>query len=419
MKEILSILIFTCLLFSGFASDIEEKLSHEALRAEAFFHRGNDRYDAGNYEAAIKDFDKAIKLDSKFIAKFMPRLMRKAYNLRGNAKFKSELYKEAIKDYDKSIALDSKCPWVYYNRARAHLKMSYCKNAIWDYTTIIKLMPNDDFAYYERGNVKAIIGHYKEAIVDYNKAIKIDPYYFEAYCKRGDAEFHLKQYHKAIKTYKKAMKLRRNNQQALIGINKVKDRMDFIATKWMREKLNRDNIKLISSKVALYYKSGIPEKRSIMPVKTIKKDAKKAHASLYYSKDMQKFKPRKLTKKERREKIIADYIRSLEADYKHAKVYNEIGLIKFDSGHSKEANKYFNKAIKLAPMMADGYHNRGNAKFDSGDYMGARKDFLKAKELAERQKKTEKLKAIEANIKELDKVEKKISLQKLQKLQNL
>lgn len=415
MKEILSIFIFTCLLFSSFASNIEEKLSHDALRAEAFFHRGNDRYDAGNYEAAIKDFDKAIKLNSKFIAKFMPRLLRKAYNLRGNAKFKSKLYKQAIKDYDKSIELDPKCPWVYYNRARANVKMSYCKNAIGDYTTIIRLMPDDDFAYYKRANVKAIIGHYKEAIVDYNKAIKLDPYYFEAYCKRGDAEFNLKQYQKAIQTYKKAMKLTQKNSQAHIGINKVRDQVDFEATKGIREKLKQANLKLISDKVALYYKSGITRKRSIMPLKTIKKDKRKYYASLYYSKDMQKFMPKKRTKKEKCEKIIADYIRSLEADYKHARAYNEIGIIKFDSGHSKEANKYFNKAIKLAPMMVDGYHNRGNAKFDLGDYMGARKDFLKAKELAEEQKKIEKLKTIEANIKELDKVEKKISLEKLQK----
>ena len=417
MKEILSIFIFTCLLFSGFASDIEEELSRNALKAEAFFHRGNDRYDAGNYEAAIKDFDKAIEIDAKFVDKYMPRLRRKAYNLRGNAKFKSKLYVEAIKDYDKSIALDPKCPWVYYNRARANAKTGHYKNAIKDYTTIIKLMPDDDFAYYMRGNIKTEIGDYKEAVSDYNKAIKIDPYYFEAYCKRGDAEFDLEQYHKAIKTYKKAMRLRRNNQEALNGINKVKDRMDFIATKWMREKLQQTDIKLISDKAAVYYNPGIPKKKSLMPVKT--KAKKKSYASLYFGKDMQKFKPRKLTVAEKREKIIADYIRSLEADYKRAGVYNEIGLIKFDSGRNKEAGKYFNKAIKLAPMMPDGYHNRGNVRFDLGDYMGARKDFLKAKELAERQKNAEKLKVIEANIKELDKVEKKISRQKLQKLQKL
>lgn len=336
----------------------------------------------------------------------MPRLRRKAYNLRGNAKFKSKLYVEAIKDYAKSIALDPKCPWVYYNRARAYARAGQYKNAIKDYTTIIKLMPDDDFAYYMRGNINAETGYYKKAVGDYNKALKIDPYYYEAYCKRGDAEFDLAHYHKAIKTYKKAMNLRRNNQQALAGINKVKDRMDFIATKWMRKELQQDNIKLISDKVAVYYNSGIPKKKSLMPAKTISKDNKDDYASLYFGKDMQKFKPRKLTIAEKREKIIADYIRSLEADYKHAGVYNEIGLIKFNSGRIKEAGKYFNKAIKLAPMMPDGYHNRGNVKFDRGDYMGARKDFLKAKELAERDKDKEKLKAIEANIKELDKVEK-------------
>lgn len=280
MKEILSVFIFACLLFSGFASDIEEKLSHDALRAEAFFHRGNDRYDAGNYEAAIKDFNKAIKIDAKFVDKFMPRLRRKAYNLRGNAKFKSQLYTEAIKDYDKSIALDPKCPWVYYNRARAYAKAGLYKKAVKDYTTILKLIPGDDFAYYMRGNIKVEIGDYKEAVSDYNKAIKIDPYYFEAYCKRGDAEFDLEQYHKAIKTYKKAMSLRRNNQEALNGINKVKDRIDFIATKWMRGKLQQDNIKLISDKAAVYYNSGIPKKKSIMPaIRKAKKNLMLPHIS--------------------------------------------------------------------------------------------------------------------------------------------
>lgn len=37
MKEILSVFIFACLLFSSFASDIEETLSRRALKAAAFF----------------------------------------------------------------------------------------------------------------------------------------------------------------------------------------------------------------------------------------------------------------------------------------------------------------------------------------------------------------------------------------------
>ncbi len=405
MKKILSVLIFTCLLFSGFAADIEEKLSHKALKAEAFFERGNDRYDAGNYQEAIKDFNKAIEIDAKFVAKFMPRLRSKAYNLRGNAKFKSGKYKEAIKDYNESIKLDPECVWVYFNRARVYAKMGYDEKAIKDYTKILQLMPSEDFAYYMRGNIEAEAGHYKKAIKDYNKAIKSDPYYFEAYCKRGDAELHLKQYKKAILTYKKAITLTDKNAQAYNGIKKVREQIAYDATARTRFLLKQDNIKLISDKVAPYFNSGIPTKKVLVIKKIRKAHDKNNYASLYYSKGKQKFKPKKRTKKEKCKKLIDKYIKSLEIAYEKAEKYNQSGNIYFKDGKYKEAIADYNQAVKSAPRMIAGYHKRGNAFFESGKFKEARKDFMKAREIAESWQKTKVLESIEKDLKQLDKVE--------------
>jgi tetratricopeptide (TPR) repeat protein len=335
----------------------------------------------------------------------MPRLRPRAYELRGNAKFKSKKYKEAIKDYNESIKLDPKCVWTYFNRARTYTKIKRYKKAIKDYDTILKLTPDDDFAYYMRGDAKTRDGQYKEAIKDYNRAIKIDPYYFEAYCGRGAAECHAKQYGKALQTYRKAAKLRWPNDLAFKGIDMVYEQMAYDATERVRELLKQDNISIISVKVEPFYNSGIPVKKTLVIKKTVKPHKKDNYASLYHSKGKQKFKPRILSKEEKRKKIIDEYIKSLDLAYNKAAKYNETGDINFNFGKYKEAIKNYDKAIHLAPRMVEGYQKRGNAFFESGRFKEARKDFMRARKLARLQQKTKLLQSVEKNIKELDKVE--------------
>ena len=379
MKKILSILIFICLLYPCFSSDIEEKLSKKALKAQAYFNLGNDKYDAGSYAEAVLIFNKAIELDAKFVAKFMPRLLSKAYNLRGNAKRALGRYKGALEDYDKSLKLDPRCVWVYYNRGYANIAAGYYEDAIKDYSKIIKLRPKEDFAYYNRGYAKAKNKQYKKAIKDYNTAIRLDQTYAQAYCKRGDAFFHLKQYKAASKSYHAAIAIDKKNSQPKLGLQRIKDKMAFEASRDIRFRLKEENIGLISNKVALCYNLGII-KRKILK----KHESKKNYTKLYYAKE--KPKHRKMTKAEKIQKIVDDYIKTLEADYKNARTYNKMGNSKFKSGDYKEAIKDYNKAIKLAPMIVDGYDNRANARLKLGQYKEASKDFKKAKQLEELQK---------------------------------
>ena len=377
MKKILYILFFACLSLSGFASDIEEKLNKKALTARAYFYRGNDKYDACNYEGAIKDFNKAIESDSKFVAKFMPRLLPKAYNLRGCAKAKFKLYKQAIMDYDKSIELDPRCVWVYFNRADANSKMRHYEEAIKDYDTIIRAMPNFDFAYYNRANAKAKCERYRDAIRDYDKAIELDPDYFNAYSKRGDAYFYLKKYNKAVQDYNNALGIDINNVHARSGLIRVEEQRYFDLHKYMIFKLRQENVKLISNKVAVFYKLGILKRKTTY--------YNIDYASLYYAK--KKTKVKKMTKAARREKIIADYIKSLEVAYKKARDYNKSGDIKFKAKQYKEAVKDYSKAIEAAPQMCAGYDKRAEARLKLGLYKKAKEDFKKAKELEEIEKK--------------------------------
>ena len=64
----------------------------------------------GNYDEALKDYDKAIELDPNYTF---------AYNNRGLAFYKLDKFEEALKDYDKAIELDPSYTFVYNNRGNA------------------------------------------------------------------------------------------------------------------------------------------------------------------------------------------------------------------------------------------------------------------------------------------------------------
>ena len=85
-------------------------------------------------------------------------------------------YDRAIVDYDKAIRLDPKYTRAYYSRGRAYRLKGEYDRAIADYDKDIRLDPeNAKVYYYSRGYAYSEKGEYDRAIVDYDKAIRLDP----------------------------------------------------------------------------------------------------------------------------------------------------------------------------------------------------------------------------------------------------
>ena len=140
--------------------------------------RGTAYAGIGNYEQAIKDFNRAIEIKSDFAEVYISRGI--AYTCLGN-------YKQAIEDYDRAIEINPGFAETYYSRGFVYQGLGNYKQAIEDYDRAIEIKPDYADLYYNRGNAYNILGNYRQAIDDYNRTIEIKPGYAEAYYNRGVA----------------------------------------------------------------------------------------------------------------------------------------------------------------------------------------------------------------------------------------
>ena len=74
------------------------------------------KHERGNYQGAIADFSKAIRLQK---ARKVNRLIDDAYGDRGLAKYYLKDYQGAIADYSKAIAINPQLAFAYKNRGIA------------------------------------------------------------------------------------------------------------------------------------------------------------------------------------------------------------------------------------------------------------------------------------------------------------
>ncbi|MDD4980945.1 MAG: tetratricopeptide repeat protein [Candidatus Omnitrophica bacterium] len=149
----------------------------------------------GDIEAAIKEFDTAIRLDPAYDL---------TYNNRAGAYFyKGELDK-AISDYDNAIKINPVYAEAYNNRGMAYKNKNEPDKAISDYDNAIKINPVYAEVYYNRANAYVTKGNLTGAISDYDMAIKINPYAAQFYANRGAVYFLKQEYAKVRQDIHKA-----------------------------------------------------------------------------------------------------------------------------------------------------------------------------------------------------------------------
>jgi len=179
-----------------------------------YFGLGSYKLDNKDYEGAIEEYNKAIKVDSTYY---------NAYYNRALAEINLQFFDKAFSDLSKTIYLNSKKYDAYNYRGNVRLIMKDTSGALLDYNIAINLNPKYPSTYYNLGNLNLNKKDYNEAIFQYSKAIDLNNKFIDAFLNRGIAKYYLKDFQGSINDYNKVIEL--NEKYAIVyknrGLSKI------------------------------------------------------------------------------------------------------------------------------------------------------------------------------------------------------
>jgi tetratricopeptide (TPR) repeat protein len=172
-------------------------VSDEPQSAAGFYNRGIHHAQQKEYDKAIADFGKVIKLDPEFAS---------AHVVRGEIWLMKRDFDHAIADYNEALRLD-RASNAYRGRGFAWLGKKQLASAIDDFNEAIRMTPEDASVYYGRGYAWSAKKEVEKAMIDFDEAIRLDPLFSAAYIARGHAWSSQKEFDKAIAEFDDAIRL--------------------------------------------------------------------------------------------------------------------------------------------------------------------------------------------------------------------
>lgn len=156
-------------------------------------NRGMCFYYLENFEAAIKDFNKVLKLDSTYYL---------AYNNRGSSRYNNQNIADASiidlrmaeADFNKCLKLRPDFELAYRNRGIVRFYMDSLSAAYKDLWTAIQLDPNDANAHYYMGKTLFKQNNFPVAIQFYDNAVKLVNYKADMFLDRGICKLEMGDY---------------------------------------------------------------------------------------------------------------------------------------------------------------------------------------------------------------------------------
>ena len=133
--------------------------------ASALTSAGVSHLQQGEYDQAIRDFDRAIALQPGLVV---------AWRNRGQAHKAKGDYDRALADYEQAIVFAPSDARLYNERGVAYAGMSDFNNAIADFNRAIALKPDQEVAIKNRGRINFVLGNFAQAAADLQRGLSLD-----------------------------------------------------------------------------------------------------------------------------------------------------------------------------------------------------------------------------------------------------
>jgi len=145
-----------------------------------------------------------------------------AYFKKGEIKFNTGQYKAAIVLYSYAVKADSNHLNAWYRKGFAHGMLKEYDKAYADYTKVIEKNDTNTWAFISRGSALNKLKRFDEALNDFNRALEIDPTNQEAFNNRGWAKMGLNDKSGACKDWKSSKKLGNGEAKIILKNNHCK-----------------------------------------------------------------------------------------------------------------------------------------------------------------------------------------------------
>ena len=139
-----------------------ERSSREA---ESFTSAGVTHFQMGEYDRAIRDFDRALSLRPGLVVAWRNRAL--AYREKGD-------YERAIADYDQASMLAPSDARVVTDRGATYVLLGDYRQALRDFDRAIALKPDHAPALEQRGRTHFFLGNFAQAAADLQRGRNFD-----------------------------------------------------------------------------------------------------------------------------------------------------------------------------------------------------------------------------------------------------
>ena len=186
----------------------EEAAFGRQLAAWSLNRRGQLRARTGHEEAAMDDFNLAIRIDAT---------CWRALHNRGVLLAQAGQFEQAFDDFHHTIELNPEFAKAYSNRAALYVLAGELEPALADYQRAIEMDPEFAIAHRGCGRTCHLLGRTDEALEHLSRAIELAPKDAAALASRGDLLTDLGQYTAAANDYERALALNAQNVDACRG----------------------------------------------------------------------------------------------------------------------------------------------------------------------------------------------------------
>ena len=180
------------------------------LSSQKSLHYGRTAYELaqqGNYEAAIIQYEKAIKQ--------LPKNHKYHYH-KGVCHFELDQFEAAIQAYSQAIEIKARAEY-FYLRAKSYMRLEAFDQAAQDFDVAIRKYGSQPYFFHERGLCKMELGDAIGALSDFNRAIRLEPRIGDYYRSRGMCFIYLERKTEACEDLHKAKELHSFNAKYLVA----------------------------------------------------------------------------------------------------------------------------------------------------------------------------------------------------------